>query len=188
MTEVQPPPLVHDLEEAPDVLDVGVAEREVVVAPVHPLAEPDRTVGQSPRGPDDDFATPPCELGEAELLDLALRVEPEVAFDADLDPQPLAVEAVLVALVMAPERLVALEDVLQRPAPRSVDAEHVAVGGHRPVDEAEQRAAGVLLAEAPEGIVALPAVEHLPLEGVVIRLVRQRCEHAADSREGFFGV
>ena len=41
------------------------------------------------------------ELGEAVLLDLALRVQPELALDPDLDPEPLAVEAVLVALVEA---------------------------------------------------------------------------------------
>ena len=57
------------------------------------------------------------ELGEPVLLDLALRVEPERLLDLDLDPEALAVEAVLVALVEAAHRLVALEDVLQRPAP-----------------------------------------------------------------------
>ena len=180
--EVEPPALVDDLQEAPDVLDVRVAEREVVVPPVHPLAEPDRALGQRARGLDDHLATPPGELGEPVLLDLALRVEPEPALDADLDPEPLAVEPVLVALVVAAERLVALEDVLQRPAPGGVDAEHVPVGRHRAVDEAEPRAVGVLLAQPPEGLLALPELEHVALERVVIRLVRQRCEHAVDSR------
>ena len=41
MSEVQPPALVDDPEESPDVLDVRVAEREVVVPPVHPLPQPD---------------------------------------------------------------------------------------------------------------------------------------------------
>ena len=39
VTEVQPTSLVDDLEEPPDVFVVGVAEGEVVVPPVHPLAE-----------------------------------------------------------------------------------------------------------------------------------------------------
>ena len=52
------------------------------------------------------------ELGEPVLLDLALRVEAERLLDLDLDPEALAVEAVLVALVVAAQRLVALEDVL----------------------------------------------------------------------------
>ena len=42
---------------------------------------------------------------------------PSALLDPDLDPEALAVEAVLVALVEAAERLVALEDVLERPAP-----------------------------------------------------------------------
>ena len=52
------------------------------------------------------------ELGEPVLLDVALRVETERPLDLDLDPEALAVEAVLAALVMPAERLVALEDVL----------------------------------------------------------------------------
>ncbi len=50
---------------------------------------------------DDDLAAAARELGQAELLDLALRVEPQLALDADLDPEALAVEPVLVALVVA---------------------------------------------------------------------------------------
>ena len=63
-----------------------------------------------------------AKLVEAVLLDLPLGVQAELLLDADLDPQPLAVEAVLVALVEAAERLVALEDVLQRAAPGRVHA------------------------------------------------------------------
>ena len=47
---------VDDREELPDVLDVRVREREVVVAPVHPLAESDRPLGQVGRRLDDDVA------------------------------------------------------------------------------------------------------------------------------------
>ena len=89
------------LEEAPDVFDVRVAEREVVAAPVHPLAEPLRALGDVRRRLDDDLAAAARELGEAELLDLALGVQAQLALDADLDPEALAVEAVLVALVVA---------------------------------------------------------------------------------------
>ena len=89
------------------------------------------------------------ELGEAVLLDLALRVEPERLLDLDLDPEALAVEAVLVALVEAAQRLVALEDVLERPAPGVVHA-HRVVRGDRAVDEAEPLAASVLLAQPLE--------------------------------------
>ena len=51
VTEVEPAALVHELEEPPDVLDVRVAEREVVTSPVHPLTEADRPVGQRSRRP-----------------------------------------------------------------------------------------------------------------------------------------
>src|SRR6185312_12523088 len=125
VAEIEPAPLVDKLQEPPDVLDVRVAEREVVVAPVHPLAQPDRALGERLRRADDDVPAAPRELGQTERLDLALRVEPELALDADLDPQALAVEAVLVALVVPAERLVALEDVLPGAPPGRVDAERL---------------------------------------------------------------
>ena len=165
---------MHDPEEPPDVLDVRVAEREVVVPPVHPLAEADGTLRQRARGTRHDLAAAPGELGEPVLLDLALRVEAELPLDADLDPEPLAVEAVLVALVEPVERLVPLEDVLQRAPPGGVDSEHHPVRCHRPVDEAEARPAAVLLAKLTEGVLGLPEIENLALERVVIRLVRER--------------
>ena len=61
------------------------------------------------------------ELLEAVLLDLALRVEAELALDANLDPEALAVEPVLVALVEAAHGPVALKHVLQGPPPGRVD-------------------------------------------------------------------
>ncbi len=39
---VEPAPFVTDLQEVPDVLDVGVGHRVVGVVPAHPLAEADR--------------------------------------------------------------------------------------------------------------------------------------------------
>ena len=175
MALVEHPALPHALEEAPDVLDVRVGEREVVVPPVHPLAEPLRPARELRRRPDDLLAAAPCELGEAVVLDVPLRVEPELALDAHLDPQALAVEPVLIALVEAAERLVALEDVLQRAPPRGVHRERL-VGGDGAVDEAEGRAATVLLAQLLERPLALPALEDRELERVVIGLVREGCE------------
>ena len=143
MPAEEPAPLVDGGQEPPDVLDVGVGEGEVVAAPVHPLPESDRPLREIGGGALDDGPAAAGELGQPELLDLALRVEAELSLDADLDPQPLAVEAVLVALVVAPERLVALEDVLERATPRRVDGERL-VGRDRAVDEAEAGAVGVL--------------------------------------------
>src|SRR3954453_14494376 len=90
--------------------------------------------------------------------------------DTDLDPEPLAVEAVLVALVEAVQRLVALEDVLQGAAPRVVDA-HRVVRGDRPVEEAEPLVSAVLLAQALEGSLALPALEQLAFESRMVGYV-----------------
>src|SRR5205814_2217448 len=159
VAEVEPAALVDDLQEAPDVLDVRVAEREVVVAPVHPLAEPLGAARQLRGRAHDDVATAAGEFLEPERLDLALRVETELALDADLDPEALAVEAVLIALVEAAQRLVALEDVLQRAPPRRVHRERL-VGRHRAVDERPAGAAAIPLAEPLERPLALPALEH----------------------------
>ncbi len=167
---------MDDLQELPDVLDVRVGEREVVAPPVHPLAEPDRPFGERLRRLDDHLPAAAGELRQPELLDLPLRVETQLALDADLDPEPLAVEAVLVALVEPAHGLVPLEDVLQRPSPRGVDAEHHPVRGHRPVDEAEPRAVRVLGAQCGERPLTLPGLEDRALERVVIGLVRKRCE------------
>ncbi len=124
VAEVEPVAVVDGLQHPPDVLDVRVAEREVVACPSPSTG---RAASSRAQSCSENVTTASRhfarELLEPVLLDLALRVEPELALDADLDPEALAVEAVLVALVEAAERLVALEDVLQRPAPRRVDAE-----------------------------------------------------------------
>src|SRR3954470_21506518 len=83
----EPSAIVYDLEEPPDVFDVGVAERVVVALSVHPLPEPLRRPPQRPRGPGDDVAAFGGELVEAVLLDLLLGVHAQRLLDADLDPQ-----------------------------------------------------------------------------------------------------
>ena len=169
MTLVERATLLKRLQEPPDVLDVGVAEREVVVAPVHPLAQADRLLDDHARGLGDKVTAFACELGEAVLLDLVLRVQPEVALDLDLDPEPLAVEAVLVALVEAAQSLVALEDVLVGPTPEVVDAQSVhGVRRLRAVDEAKALAASVLFPQPVEDPLRLPPVEDVPLESRMI--------------------
>ena len=123
------------------------------------------------------------ELGEAVLLDLPLRVQAERLLDPDLDPEALAVEAVLVALVEPAHRLVALEDVLERPPPAVVDA-HRVVGRDRPVDEAPARAASVALPELLERVLVVPPLEDLALEREVVRHGRERLEQRHDSIVG----
>ena len=173
-----PAPLVDDLEELPDVLDVGVGERVVVVPPVHPLPEADRAGRQLGGRLLDDGAALRGERGEAVLLDLPLGVQPELLLDADLDPQALAVEAVLVALVVAVERLVAQEDVLQGPTPGGVHGQRL-VRRDRTVDEAELRTVRVLRPQLVERALTRPEVEDRQLERVVVGLGGQRTEHRA---------
>ena len=98
------------------------------VVPVHPHPEPDgllrlaRGVGQ------DALLAQGHELGDAVRLDVALRGEAEVPLDVDLHPQPLAVEAVLVALVLAEHRVEPLVQVLVGPPPGVVDAHRIVRG------------------------------------------------------------
>ena len=168
-------------EEAPDVLDVRVAEGEVVVAPVHPLSEADRPRELLGR-PHDHVAALAGELGEAVLLDLPLRVEAELALDAHLDPEALAVEAVLVALVVAAERLVALEDVLQGAPPGGVHASVLlAVTG--PSKKLNRGPSAFCARSCANVCSRSQRVEDLALERVVIGLVRQRMRTSHDSRE-----
>ena len=158
---VEPAARVALLQEAPDVLDVRVREGQVVVAPVHPHAEALRLLRHHADVARDALLAALRELGDPVVLDLALRVEAELLLDLDLDPEALAVEAVLVALVVAARGVVALEDVLQRAAPGVVDA-HRVVGRDRAVDEAEARAAGVLLAQALERALCPPSAPGPP--------------------------
>ena len=98
------------------------------------------------------------ELGDPERLDVALRREAQVALDVDLDPQALAVEAVLEPLVLAQHRVEPLVQVLVGAAPGVVDA-HRVVGGDRPVEEAPARAARVLRPEPRERAPVRPLPE-----------------------------
>ncbi len=182
MALVEPASLVDGLEETPDVLDVRVAECVVVVVPVHPLAEAAALLGHHLAVMGDALAALARELGEAVLLDLALRPEAERLLDLDLDPEPLGVETVLVALVEPAERLVALEDVFQRPAVTVMDAGRV-VGRDRPVHEGERRPARVLLTQLPEGLLPLPELEDRLLERRMVGHCRQRLENWRPHRE-----
>jgi hypothetical protein len=160
---VEPAALVHVLQEAPDVLDVRVRERVVVVVPVHPHSEPFGLLRDDLGVLGHGLLALLREGREPVLLDLGLRVEAEHALDVHLDPKALAVEAVLVALVEPLQGLVALKDVLERPAPAVVDA-HGVVRSDRAVDEAPARPFGIELAEPVEDLLVLPPIEHLTFE------------------------
>src|SRR6185503_6527778 len=117
---------------------VAQAAELVGVVPVHPHPEPDALLGLASGVGQDALLAQRHELGETERLDVALRGEAEVTLDVDLDPQALAVEPVLEALVVPEHRVVALVDVLVRAAPRVMDA-HRVVGRDRTVEKAPAR-------------------------------------------------
>src|SRR5258708_20440808 len=81
---VQPAPLVHDPQELPDVLDIRVGEGVVVLAPVHPLAEPDRTGDEVGGRLLHDLAPLSIEGLEAVFLALPLRFDSQLLLDANL--------------------------------------------------------------------------------------------------------
>ena len=158
--------------------EVAQPEQLRRVVPVHPVAEPHRLLGLARREGQHPLLAQADELRDAERLDVALALEVEVALDVDLDPQPLAVEAVLEPLVLAEHRVVALEHVLVGAAPRVVHA-HRVVGGDRPVEEAPARVARVLGAQAREGPALGPLAEQLVLLGDEVGSGGDGSEHRA---------
>ena len=174
---VDPAALAAHLQEVPDRVVVLVGHREVRVVPVHPVAQPDRLPGLDVGVLSDAGLAQLHEPLDAELLDVALRFEAQLLLDLHLDPQPLAVEAVLVALAEPLHRLVALEQVLVGAAPGVVDA-HGVVRGDRTVDEREPPVGVVVAAQVllhyPR---VVPPLEYLPLHGRKVHLRVDRSEH-----------
>ena len=154
------------------------AAQFVGVVPVHPHAEADRLLRLARGVGQDALLAERDEPVDAERLDVALAREPEVALDVDLDPQALAVEAVLEALVLAEHGVEPLVEVLVRPSPGVVDA-HRVVGRDRAVEEAPARSAGVLGAQSGEGPPFTPYVEELVLLGDEVGLRADGSEHAS---------
>jgi hypothetical protein len=115
------------------------------------------------------------ELGDPVLLDLALRVQTQLALDADLHPEALAVEAVLVAQVVAAERLVALEDVLERPAPAVVAPIGLlaVIGPSMKLKRGPPRFCSRSRSKMPSP----PTRRGPPLEGEVVWVLCERLEH-----------
>ena len=86
----------------------------------------------------------------------------ELLLDLDFDPQALAVEAVLVAQLVAGHGEVALVGVLVGAAPGVVDA-HRVVGGDGAVEEAPRRLARILLPQSGEDVLLGPEAKHVVL-------------------------
>ena len=176
MALVQPALLLAQLQDVPDVRDVQVVVGEVRVLPVHPLAHPDGVLRDRRGGPIHARAAGVGELRDAVRLDIALAVEVQLALDLHLNPETLAIEAVLVTLIEAAHCLVALVDVLVRARPGVMDPHPLDVRSDRAVDEREARTTRVLLSEHVEGVLAVPEVEDAVVDLHEVELAADRPE------------
>src|SRR5262245_2479661 len=95
MALVEPATLMAQLQETPDAIVVLVREGEIRVIPIHPVAEALTLLTDACSEAVDALLTLAHEVGNAILFDLALVLEAQLFLDLDLDPQALAVEALL---------------------------------------------------------------------------------------------
>src|SRR5262249_53966751 len=93
-----------------------------------------------------------------EVLDVALGGELELLLDLDLDPEALAVEAILVAEPLAEHGVIALVGVLVGTPPGMVNT-HGVVGSDGAVEEGPARAILVLVEKQLEGSCFVPELE-----------------------------
>ncbi len=127
----------------------GEQPQLVRIVPVHPVSEPYGLLGL-PRGELEHPAFALVdEVVDAVLVDGGLRAQTQLLFDFDFDPQTLAIEPVLVALVVTHHGEESLIGVFVSAAPGVVDA-HRIVGRDRAVEEAPAFPASVLLTQLPE--------------------------------------
>jgi len=106
----------------------------VRIVPVHPVAEADRLLSLTCGLAQDAGLAFEHKRSEAIPFDVVLGLEPFLLLHLDLDPQPLAVEAVLIALLVTAHRPEALPQILIATSPPVVHA-HRIVGRDGPVDK-----------------------------------------------------
>ncbi len=176
MAFVEPPAFLAGLKEVPDVLDVVVGMCVVAIVPAHPLAEPDRLLRNNVGEFLNSSATLPGKLGQPVGFNLTLGVEAQLFLYFDLDPEALAIEAILPALIESPHGMISLEDVLVGPSPGVVHA-HGVVGRNRTIDEREYGVAAQLLLELLERPNLIPEFKDLVLESREIDAARYRLVH-----------
>jgi hypothetical protein len=151
------------LQELPDGVVVLVRHRVVGVVPVHPVAEPDGLLGLDGGELADALLALLHEAGQAELLDVTLALEAEFLLHLHFHPEPLAVEAVLVAQLASLHGVEALVAVLVGAAPGMVEL-HRVIRRDGAVQERPARTVPVLLAQGFEGALLLPQLEHPVLQ------------------------
>src|SRR5690606_31216353 len=158
---VDPAAFVADLQEMPDGVVDLIRHRDVAIVPVHEVREALGLLDDACGVGAHPFLAALAELRDAEFLDLALVLDPELFLDLDLHPQALGVEAVLETLFLAQHVVVALEHVLVRPAPGMVYA-HGVVRGDRAIDEREGLARTVVAVQVLlDDLFLVPPVEEV---------------------------
>src|SRR5579864_5950842 len=134
VTAIQPAALVAGFDDAPYGVVVLLGHREIGIAPVHPLSESNALLADDARVLHHAVFTALHEFRDAVGFDVAFGAEAELFFDFNFDPESLAIEAVLPALIEAIHGFVALIDVLVRAAP-CVMHTHRVIRGNRPIDK-----------------------------------------------------
>ena len=174
---VQPAVFVAALEEVPDGVVILIRHGVVGVIPVHPVAEAAGLLGL-----DGGVLAHPLlallhEAGDAEGLDVMFGGKALFLFHLHLDPQPLAVESVLVALAVALHGAPAQEQVLVG-APPGVVHPHRVVGGNRTVNKGvAPLGAGVALQVALDDAGVAPPAELFVLQRDKVHARRYRGKH-----------
>ncbi|MBA7714040.1 hypothetical protein ES703_123054 [subsurface metagenome] len=137
---LEPAPLVNLFKETPDGVIILIGHGVVGVVPVHPVAQADGLLRLDLRVLAHTLLAAINELFHAEGFNVPLGSKPQLALLLHLDPQPLAVEAVLVAEFVALHGMVTVENVFIGAAPGMVHT-HGVIGGDRAVQEGPARPA-----------------------------------------------
>ncbi len=170
-------PLVEDLLEGPpDALDVGGVHGAVGVVQIAPVAHALGHPGEVGDVTQHRLAAAGIELGDAEVLDVALAGETQLLFYGELDGQAVAVPAGAARNMKAPHRAEAGEEVLED-ARLDVMGARPAVGGRGTLVEDPPRPVRGRVQGTLEDLQILPAREHLAFGSGQVDLGRQRWEH-----------
>ena len=128
------------------------------VVPVHPIAQSLRLFRLSSREAEDSAFALVHEFVDAEFVDGVLCSESQLLLDFDFNPQPLAIEAVLVSLVMASHCEEALIRIFVRSPPRMMHA-HWIIGRDGTVQKTPPLLTAILFPQLAECVVLSPEVE-----------------------------
>lgn len=142
----------------------GQGSQKARVIPVHPVTKTLRLFRLASRKPEDSAFAFVDEVINPVLMDGRLRSQAQLLFDFDLDPQTLAIEAILVALVMPGHCEEALVRILIRAAPCMMNA-HWVIRRDGSIEEAPSLAPGVLLPQLAEDLSDFPELQNGMLTG-----------------------